>query len=158
MTAEAPASVPAGGTFTVKLTADPINVPTDGGGYPIRRLTDLKVRFRIPSGSTFVSATQAGGSNLGTGARSVTVSGNVLTLNVPGPLAPGTTAVLPTLTVNLKATGAVGTSLPAQLSGTSHDDPAITFTAVVFAVFFEISAPTNCYAPTNPVLATTTIS
>lgn len=158
VTAQAPATVAAGANFTATLTADAIDVPTTGGGYPIKRLTSLKIRFQVPAGASFVSAALSGGSNLGNGTPTVAASGNVVTLTVPGNLAPGTTAVLPTVTATLKATGPAGTVLPAQLSGTGYADPAITFTATVSGPFgIEISAPTNCYAPANPVLATTTV-
>jgi dehydratase len=158
VTALAPATVASGANFVVELTADAVNVPTEGGGYPIKRLTDLKVRFQLPAGTSFVSATLSGGSNLGSGTRTVTASGNVVTLTVPGPLAPGTTAVLPKVTTTLKATGAAGTVLQARLAGSSYANPSITFNAVVSAIFgIEVTAATNCYAPTNPVIATTTI-
>jgi len=158
VTALAPGSVPQGSNFTVKLTADPIEVPTSGGGYPINRLSNVKIRFLVPPGASFVSASLSGGSNLGSGTPTVTASGNVVTLTVPGPLAPGSTAVLPTVTATLKATGSAGTVLPAQLAGSSYSDPSISFTANLTVVFFSVDAPTNCYAPTNPVLASTTIS
>ncbi len=58
---------------------------------PIRNLNTVRVRFTVPAGATFVSATLSGGSNLGTGAPSVAHSGGIVTLSVPGQLAPGTT-------------------------------------------------------------------
>ena len=158
VTTEAPATAAPGQAFDVVLTADPIDVPTSGGGYPIKNLTDVRVRFALPSGASFVGATLSGGSALGSGTPTVTLSGTTVVLTVPGPLAPGTTAVLPTVTATLQATGTSGTALPAQLAGTGYGDPSITFTALVHVLFFDVSAPSNCYAPTNPVLATTTIS
>jgi dehydratase len=151
-------TVPAGSNFQVTLTPDPITVPTEGGGYPIRNLNSVRVRFAVPAGSTFVSATLSGGSNLGTGTPTVGHSGGVVTLTVPGQLAPGTTAVLPTVTVILNATGAPGTVLNARFSGSSYDSPAISFNAVVSTFLGNITGTTNCFPPTNPVVATTTIN
>ncbi len=158
VTTLAPSSVASGSTFQVELTADPIEVPTEAGGFSLRRLSNVQVRFQVPAGATFLSATLSGGSNLGSGTPSVSSSSGIVTLSVPGPLSPGTTAVLPKVTATLQATGAPGTVLPARLAGNSYGNPSISFTAVVRVLFSDVSAPTNCYAPSNPVLATTTIS
>ncbi|MFV0318659.1 MAG: hypothetical protein ACK5O2_17055 [Microthrixaceae bacterium] len=156
MTVLAPATVAQGDTFQVEMTADPIEVPTTGGGYNISYLKNVKIRFDLPAGATFIGATATGGSNLGSGTPSVALVGSQVVLTVPGNLAPGTTAVLPTVTATLQATGPVGTQMQAKLAGTSYSDPGISFTARV-AVLFGIDANTSCYAPINPVLATTEI-
>ncbi|MFZ4517159.1 MAG: cyclodehydratase [Microthrixaceae bacterium] len=158
VTYEGPTTVAAGSNFQVKLTADPVPVPTTAGGYNINNLRDLVIRFKVPAGAQFVGATLAGGANLGNrAAPSVALNGPNVQLTVPGYLAPGSNAVLPTVTATLKATGAAGTVLPAQLAGTSYGDPGISFTANVTVLFFGVDAPTNCYVPTNPVLGSVTI-
>jgi len=149
--------VTAGSNFAVELTADPIIVPTTGGGYNINNLRNVVVKFNVPAGAQFVGATLSGGANLGSGAKTVALSGSTINLTIAGPLAPGTTATLPKVTATLKATGAVGTQIGAQLHGTSYADPGISFTANV-AVLFGLDVPTNCFASPNPVLATTTIN
>ena len=156
----APATVKQGADFQVELTADPIVVPTTGGGYSIARLSAVSIRFNLPAGATFKSATLSGGSLLGSGVPSVASSGGLITLTVPGNLSPGTTAILPKVTATLNASGAVGTSLPAQLHGTSYSDPGISFTATVSGVplFGNLDVPTKCFASPNPVLGTTTIN
>jgi dehydratase len=135
-------------------------VPTTGGGYPIVNLNTVKVRFDVPAGSSFVSATLSGGSNLGSGAPTVALSGSQVVLSLPGPLAPGTTANLPTVTATFTASGSVGATLPWKLSGTSYSNPGISFTARVGSVplLGTINVATNCYASPNPVLGTTGIS
>ncbi len=144
----------------MKLTADPVVVPTTGGGYSISYLKSLTVKFAIPAGSTFVSASYSGGSNLGAGTVAVTASSSIVTLSVPGNLAGGSTAVLPEVTINLQATGASGTALNAQLYGSSYSSFSIGFTARVTGVplFGSVDAVTKCYAPVNPILGTTVIS
>ena len=77
-------------------------------------------------------------------------------LTVPGDLAPGVTAVLPTVTATLQATGAAGASIETKLAGTAYNDPAITWTVQV--QLFGITANSSCYAPVNPVLSTTAIT
>ena len=154
----APSTAPQGSTFQTQLTADPIEVPTTGGGYPVKQLKNVDVRFDLPAGATFVGATLSGGSQLGAGTPSVSLVGNQIVLHIPGNLSPGTTAVLPTVTATLQATGTVGTVLQAKMSGSSFADPGITFQAVVTVFFFDVTADASCYAPVNPVLAETTIT
>ncbi|MBU6216091.1 MAG: cyclodehydratase, partial [Acidobacteria bacterium] len=156
----APGSVTAGSTFQAQLTADPIVVPTTGGGYPIQNLNTIKVRFDVPAGATFVSASLSGGSNLGSGTPSVALSGTQVVLSIPGNLAPGSTATLPTVTATFTASGAPAATIPWKLAGTSYANPGISFTARVGSVPFlgTINVPTTCYASPNPVLGTTTIS
>jgi len=160
VTTEYPEQVAVGESFEVKLTANPIVVPTEGGGYPISYLRNVRVRFAVPAGTSFVGATSSGGANLGSGTPTVTQSGGIVTLTVPGDLAPGTTAVLPTITATLQATGAPGTTIAPRLFGNSYDNFSIAFVARVTNVPFlgAVNANTQCYSPANPVLATITIS
>src|SRR5205823_2291501 len=127
ITSVAPVSVAQNGNFTVKLTPDPMPIPTTGGGQQIQNLNQLKIKFPVPAGSSFVSATLSGGSNIGSGTPTVTQASGVVTLTVPGPLAAGTTATLPSATVTMKATGASGTVLNTILFGNSYTNPGITF-------------------------------
>jgi dehydratase len=156
VTVEGPSSVASGANFQVKLTADPIVVPTSGGGFSINNLNTVRIRFTLPAGTTYVGATLSGGALLGSGTPSVAVSGSQIVLSVPGNLSPGTTATLPTVVATLKATGAAGGSIPLQLAGTGYASPGISFTARV-AVLFGVDAVTNCYVPNNPVLKTIAI-
>ncbi len=158
VTTVVPATAAQGANFGVQMTADPMNIPTSGGGYPIVRLSNLVIRFDVPAGSSFVSATLSGGSSLGSGTPTVAESGGQIVMTVPGPLAPGSTAVLPTVNATMQATGSVGSTISARLAGTGYSDPGITFTSVVKVLFSNISANSSCYVPgTNPVLATTEI-
>lgn len=159
-TVTAPSSVAAGSTFQVELTPDPMNVPTSGEGYPIAWIANLHVRFTVPAGTTFVGASLSGGSNLGTGTPSAVLSGGKVLLTVPGTLAAGATAVLPRVTVTLQATGAVGSSIETRFAGSSYGDPAMDFQTRVTGIplLGSVTSTSNCYAPVNPVLSTTTVS
>ncbi|MDQ2678288.1 MAG: hypothetical protein M3Y51_06050, partial [Actinomycetota bacterium] len=158
-TVKAPTSVQQGSTFQIELTPDPMNVPTDGEGYPISWIANLNVSFLIPAGTTFVSASTSGGSNLGSGTVTTGVNGDDVRLTVPGQLAPGSTAVLPRITVTLQATGAVGTNVTTKFGGASYGDPGTTFQTRVsgIPILGSVTSSSNCYAPTNPVLSTTAI-
>ena len=156
----APSNVAAGSTFQIELTPDPMNVPTSGEGYPISWIANVKVRFAIPAGTTFVSAAPSGGSNLGTGTPTAVLNGDYVLLTVPGTLAPGVTAVLPKVTVTLHATGASGASIQTRFGGASYGDPSLNFQTRVTGIplLGSVTSTSNCYAPVNPVLSTTTIS
>jgi len=160
VTAEYLENVASGDSFQVKLTADPMNVPTSGGGYPIQYLRNVRVRFAVPAGTTYVGATLSGGANLGSGTPTVGHSGGIITLTVPGNLAAGTTATLPTVTVTLQATGAPGSQITSSLYGSSYDAWSIAFVARVTNVplFGSLDANSQCYAATNPVLATVNVT
>ncbi|HNH38062.1 MAG TPA: hypothetical protein PK912_06425, partial [Microthrixaceae bacterium] len=156
----APTTVAAGADFDVELTPDPMAVPTSGGGYPIGYVANVQYRFNVPAGATFVGATYSGGSNLGSGTPSVAVSGGKVVLTVPGTLAAGVSANFPKVTVTFQATGAAGTSLGFAYAGTSYGDPALTFQTRVnnIPILGSVTSTSNCYAATNPILATTVIS
>jgi len=155
ITSVAPDKAAPGSTFSWSLTPDPMPIPSSAGGQTIQNLSNVRIRIPVPAGSTFASATLSGGSNLGSGTPTVTQSAGVITLTVPGPLAAGTTAVLPTVNVNLQASGSTGTVLNAILAGNSYANPGITFTVKI--VLFGLSVSTNCFVSPSPVFATTTI-
>ena len=160
VTALIPATVQAGKDFQVELTADPIVVPTTGGGYPIQKLANVRVRFNVPAGATYKSATYSGAANIGTGTPTVTLNSGLILLTVPGNLSPGTTATLPKVTVTFTAGNTVGTSLPQQLHGTSTGDWGIAFDATVgnIPLFGTATAATNCFASPNPTLGASVIN
>jgi dehydratase len=154
----APWSVAAGGDFVVEITPDPVEVPTEAGGYNIGSLSNLKVSMVVPAGAAFVSASLSGGSNLGSGTPTVSQAGGKVTLTVPGPLAPGTTAVLPKLDITFMATGGPGTLIESKFAGNSYTNPGTTFTVTVTGTpIGTITATSNCYAQPNPILATTEV-
>jgi dehydratase len=81
-----------------------------------------------------------------------------VTLVVPGPLAPGSTAVLPKISITYVATGGPGSLLESKFAGTSYSNPGLTFTvAVTGTPIGTITATSNCYASPNPVLSTTEV-
>jgi dehydratase len=137
-----------------------MSVPTSGGGYPIGFISNVRYSFVVPAGTSFVGATLAGGANLGAGTPTVASANGKVTLTVPGNLAAGTTATFPTLTVTLQVTGAAGSAIETRFAGSSYGDPGLIFNTRVNNVplLGSVTSTSNCYAPVNPVLSTTTIS
>jgi PKD repeat protein len=157
----APASVAQGSTFQVELTPDPMSVPTSGEGYPISWVANVYIRFGIPAGTSFVSATLSGGANLGSGTPTVAQSGGKIVLSVPGQLSPGISAVFPKITVTLQATGASGSTATLKYAGTSYGDPSMSFQTRVtnVPVLGSVVSSSNCFPDSpNPVLGTIAIN
>jgi dehydratase len=153
----APSSVAAGASFSVALSVGSITVPTSASGYTITQIQNIDLKIPVPANSTYVSSSLAGGSNFGSGTPSVSESGGLVDIAIPGPISAGTTFTLPTLTLGLTA-GSSGSTVTTTLSGTSYSDPGLTFTAVLHVLFFNVNASTVGYPATTPALTTTTIS
>lgn len=157
VTASAPSSVSAGAPFSIALSVGSITVPTSASGYTVTKIQTIDLKIPVPSNSTYVSSSLAGGSNYGSGTPSVSQSAGVVDIAIPGPISAGTTFTLPTLTLNLTA-GSSGSIVTSTLSGTSYSAPGLTFTAVLSVFIFSINASTVGYPTTTPALTTTTIS
>ena len=155
-----PPSAASGSSIQLTMIADPIEVPTDGGGYPLLNLNQFVFRFPIPAGSTVQSLSMSGGSNLGTNPPTLGVVGPNIQLGIPGPLAAGTTAQPPTVTVVLNVTGAPGGSIETTIAGTSFADWGVFFNARVQIPFLGANnVPTKCFsAPPKPVFTVTSIT
>ncbi len=152
----APDSVASGSTFTVTLAPDALTVPGSVNGNTVNSISNLQLTVPVPANATLTGESLSGGSGAGTEA-TVAVNGNNVVVTVPGPIAGGSTFTLPALTLDLTA-GASGGSVQTQIAGTSYSDPGLTFTANVTASIFTVDVPTACYAPSNPVLTTTTVN
>ena len=153
----APATVAAGSDFSVSLAPDAITVPASVNGNTVNKISSLVLTAPVPANATLNSETLTGGSGLGSGTPSVSVSGGVISMSVPGPISGGSTFTLPALNLDLTA-GASGTTVQTQLAGSGYDSPGLTFTANVTSSIFTVDAPTACYPSPNPVLTSTTVS
>lgn len=152
--ASAPATVAPGGSFDVVVDPAPNQVPTSAAGQTVKEIKTFALKVPVPANATLSSVDLTGGSNLG-GTPAASVSGGIITITFPGPIAGGSTFELPTITAHLTAgaSGAVNTTL----YGTSYTDAGLTFTTVVSTFLGNISAPTSCFPNPNPVLTSTTI-
>ncbi len=141
LNATAPATVAAGGTFTVSLA------PNGAGKADGAEIKNMTTTFQAPAGSTIVagSAKTSGGSGT-LGAVSTTISGQNVAIKTAGPIKSGASFTPPTLTFQLRATGAAGTALRV----TFRQSAGYTLTA---AGSFNVS----CNATPLTTLTTTTI-
>jgi dehydratase len=155
LVSSAPATVAPGGALTVTIDPAPNQVPTQAGGYTIREIKDFVLKIPVPANATYVSASTAGGSGLGSTPPTIALEAGNVVLKLKGPIKGGANFELPVLTLNLKA-GAAG-SIQTKLGGTSYDNPGLTFTAVV-VVLFPVDAPAKAYPDPSPVLTATTIA
>lgn len=153
--ASAPATAAPGSAVTVVVTPAPNTVPASVNGNNIKQVQDMSLKIPVPANSTFVSMQLSGGSNLGANPPTWSVSGNIITVHLDGPIAGGSTFQLPAMTMQLTA-GQSGT-IQSTVYGSSYSDPGLTFTAVVSSIIGDVNVPTACYPNPAPVFTTTTI-
>ncbi|HEY4375690.1 MAG TPA: fibronectin type III domain-containing protein, partial [Acidimicrobiales bacterium] len=151
----APATVASGSTMSVIITPGPTSIPGSASGLTVTSITNDKISFTIPTGTSFVSASLSGGSGLGSGTPTVTGTGGKITLTVPGPLAGGSTVQLPTVTAVLKATGNAGSSVITKMYGSSFGDPGQSFTVNVSGLG---AVATVCFPTPVATLSTTSVT
>ncbi len=80
---------------------------------------------------------------------------------MPGPILAGAAATLPTLSMNLTATGALGSRIEPKIAGTSYASPGFTMTAKVTGTLLGTLNPTLACFPgpsASPALHSTLIS
>jgi len=120
---------------------------------------DFALRIPVPENSTYVSASLAGGSNLGPGTPTASLSGGDIVVTVPGPVPGGSAFTFPTVDLTLDAGSTLGTTIAPRIGGSSFADPGLTFTVdASIPGIGETALPTSCYpAPPVPALSTTTI-
>ena len=159
-TTVAPQAAAPGGTLAVKVTPEPFTIdPSSTSDGTVQNLSDLVWRVAVPVGTTLSSQTIAGWANVGAGTPTSAVSGSTVVITVPGPIAAGTTATLPTLTMNLQVTAAAGAYLDAKLAGTSYSSPGYSFNLKVTGTVVGTLNPTfNCYPNPSPTLHRTLVS
>jgi dehydratase len=153
VTTTAPTSVKADATSEVGTgSLGTWSVPTSIDGYAISALENVALTVEVGGDGVVAGATESGGSNLGSGTPSVSVSGNAVTLKIPGPLTAGASVTFPTVTISADA-GESGT-ITTTLAGTSYTSPGVTLTAVTTSYGNASSA---CYASPDPTLSSTEI-
>lgn len=157
MTTTAPTSVAAGAVFAGAGTTASLTVPASIGGFPVAELDDFVLQLQV-NNATVINQQLSGGTNLGAGAPSVSRSGNIITLTVPGPLVGGSVVKLPTINLTLRA-GASGTSASTQIVGSSYTDPGLVTTGqIVQQDGTNTPSPAACFATDSPLLSNTKIN
>jgi len=161
----APQAVAPGAEFEVKLVPAPFSPdgrPTGDG--TLAEVSAIASKIAVPAGTSLVSYSIGGWSNVGSGTPTVAASGGVVTVTTPGPIRSSTpsspnVATLPTLTLRLKATGAAGTKVQVAMAGTSTSNPGLTFKAkVTGTIIGTLNTTLSCYPSPNRTLHSTLIS
>lgn len=153
--ATAPATVAPGATFDVVADPAPDTMPSEASGYQVVEIKNLALKVRVPANAKYLSAKLEGGSGLNS-TPTIGIVGNDIVLRVPGPIKGGAEYELPVVTVTVQA-GGTGT-IESRISGTSYDQPGLTFVATIIAFGFRIDANAGGYPDPSPVLTSTVIS
>ena len=151
-----PASVDAGETFRVVITSADVDVPlTYPPGVTLQNMANFRLRIAIPDNVDVLSASYLPGVNTGAGTPSVTDNGTYVELLVPGPLTPGTTATLPSIDLELQATGPSGVPINFTSAGASYGDWGYSFLVNVAGVG---AVTDRCFVDPSPILGSVSVN
>jgi len=160
-----------GATFTLPVAFAPLTVPTTFQGDAVTSESGISVVLPVPAGATFVSASLAGGSGVGSGAGvsertdPESPSGQDVVETVPGPIGSGQAFTLPSVELTVQATRTVGTTIspalldvPPVTGARASTDPVFSDQLQVTVAGTPATVRTGCW-PTSPppALSTTTV-
>jgi dehydratase len=155
----APQAVKPAGEFLVTVAPPPFTVNGTTSGGTVSQLTNMVYRVNIPANATLVSHAISGWANVGAATPTSTVSGGAVVITIPGPMLSNVPITVPALTMNLKATGALGSRIEPKIGGTSYAAPGLTFTSQVTGTILGTLNPTfKCFPSPSPALNSTLIS
>jgi dehydratase len=159
--ATAPQAVAPGGEMTVEITPEPFTIDGASSGGTISQISNVVWRVKIPTGASLTAHSIAGWENVGAGTPTSAVSGGNVVVTIPGPIVAGAAATLPTLTMELTATGATGSRIEPKVAGTSYTSPGLAMNAQVTGTLLGTLNPTLACFPgpaASPALHSTLIS
>jgi len=155
----APNNVYQGSNFTINATvpADPAGLPGTVSGQSINHYKNFYLKVPIPANSTYVNVSLSGGFGLGPGTPTVSHSGGVVTVNIPGPIPPNQPYQFPTVNLTLNASGPVLSNIQPKIGGTSFSNPGfgLVVNAALPSPYGNTDMPVDCF-PTSPVPALST--
>ncbi len=145
---EHPDAIPRNTTETITISQPPLEVPaaleSGGSSYPIINLNSLNVAFKVTPQFRIEAVRTVGGTT--TANVSYTPSGDIA-FSVPGPLLGGQTYTLPTVEIDVKAVGTVGTS------GSVFFQSFNLIARASLPIVGDQNIPTSCPTPVpNPAL------
>lgn len=145
---EHPDAIPRNTTETITISQPPLPVPaaleSGGSSYPIINLNSLNVAFKVTPQFRIEAVRTVGGT---TAANVTYTPAGDLTFAVPGPLLGGQTYTLPTVEIDVKAVGTVGTS------GSVFFQSFNLIARASLPIVGDQNIPTSCPTPTpNPAL------
>jgi dehydratase len=156
----APQAVAPAGTAAVAIAMQTFRVDgsTTANGT-VTQISNVVSKFTIPANATLASQSIIGGTNIGPGTPTSTVSGNTVTLSVPGPMASNTDITLPIVSMSLAVTGAAGTRIDPHIAGSSFGSPGLTFATRITGTPIGTLNPTfACFPSPSPSLHSILIS
>ena len=157
----APQAVAPSGAFVVKMTPKPFTIDASTSGGTVTQISNLVYKVAIPAGASLTAQSLSGWANVGATAPTSVVSGSSIVITVPGPILASAAATLPTLTMELTATGALGSRVEPKIGGTSYASPGLSFGAKVTGTILGTLDPTlKCFPgpSASPALHSTLIS
>ena len=151
-----PSDILPGQTFHTIVTSADVDIPTTyPPGVTLENMSSFSVRVSIPNNTTLLSVSNTPGVNIGVGTPTVTDNGTYVQLDVPGPFAPGTTATLPSIDMELQTTGASGETIEFIAPGTSYGDWDYAFNVALAGIG---TVANTCFVDPSPVLGSTPIT
>ena len=157
--ATAPQAVAPDAEFDVKVTPAPFTMNASTSGGTVSELSNVVWRVAIPANSSLVSHTIADWANIGAAAPTTSVTSTAVVITVPGPVPANVATTFPTLTMKLKATGALGARIEPKITGTSYASPGLTLNAKVTGTLLGTLNPSlACFPSPNVGLHSVLIS
>ena len=155
----APQAVKPGAEYDMVVVPQVFTLNASSSGGTVTQLTNMVWRVEVPANATILSHSIAGWANVGAGTPTSTVSSGIISVTIPGPILPGNPATLPTITVRLQATGALGSRIEPRIAGTSYGNPGVSFTARVDLGWLgTVDSALKCFPSPSPTLHSTLIS
>jgi dehydratase len=137
-----------GQTTQIKVSQPPLAIPTELEGFTVKRVTNVLARFRAPENFQVTGTSLTGGNypqtpgwnTGGSGSVSYSAATNLVTLAIPGPIVPPVEVLPPTINIDAKAIGRVGTS--GHLRFDSFQLEAVLVVDGLGDVFVSMNCPT----------------
>ncbi len=141
----APPSAPQGSEFYMMVTPGPFIPPVEVQGYQITSMVGMTIKFPLSQNMQLVDTVLSSSINAGAGMPSVKIEGTDLVYRVPGPFTPGQEVQMPQVRLQVKATGAVGSTIQTKMSSMGS-------VAIVGGL---IEVPNSCAGPASSFFNTT---
>lgn len=155
----APQAVGPDDEFEVEVTPAPFTMSASTSGGTVSELRNVAWRVAIPTGSSLVSHTIDGWANVGPATPTTSVTSTAVVITVPGPVPSNVATAFPTLTMTLRATGALGTRIEPKITGTSYASPGLSLNAkVTGTVLGTLNPSLACFPSPNVALHSVLIS
>ena len=146
-----PDTVLVGEPIAEVIQLEPIEVPATNSGYSVAHMRDIVLKVPVPANASYVSGSLSGN----TAGWSLTQSGGVVTVSTSNQYPGGSFVTPPQVTLNLTATGVVGTEVRLRLGGNppfnDSNNPSLqTVVRVSGTPIGDLNVTVKCFAPGAP--------